>query len=312
VGNSISTIHQEIEKNPVVGDEARDSPKEDDKVELKQESVVGVIIHSFFVIPFIIACFCVVVAAIFFLLTWENEDVYDHINKIKTGNQTVRWQSAFELSKLLSKPNQTVVVEDRFVAEMIGIFNSPITKADDKRVRSYLAIAMGHTGNPEFAPPLRKALAKEDNLDNLISVISALGLLRDLAAVDRIHQYVDHPQPEVRLSAVITLGNIGQSDSIQYLQGALNDTEENVRWDAAIALAKMGDSSGQQVILRLLNREYLEKFPEVDPYEQNQIILVAIKAASYIRNSGLSEVIKKLSKNDPNMKVRNAAMEALK
>jgi HEAT repeat protein len=171
---------------------------------------------------------------------------------------------------------------------------------------------MGHTGNPEFAPPLRKALAKEDNQDNLISVISALGLLRDSAAVDRIHQYVDHPQPEVRLSAVITLGNIGQLDSIQYLQGALNDTEENVRWDAAIALAKMGDSSGQQVILRLLNREYLEKFPEVDPYEQNQIILVAIKAASCIRNSGLSEVIKKLSKNDPNMKVRNAAMEALK
>ena len=96
------------------------------------------------------------------------------------------------------------------------------------------------------------------------------------------------------------------------MQGALNDAEENVRWDAAIALAKMGDSSGQQVILRLLNREYLEKFPEVDPYEQNQIILVAIKAASCIRNSGLSEVIKKLSKNDPNMKVRNAAMEALK
>ena len=237
--------------------------------------------------------------------------MYDHINKIKTGNQTVRWQSAFELSKLLSKPNP-IVVEDRFVAEMIGIFNSPITKADDKRVRSYLAIAMGHTGNPEFAPPLRKALAKEDNLDNLISVISALGLLRDSAAVGSIHQYVDHPQPEVRLSAVITLGNIGQLDSIQYLQGALNDAEENVRWDAAIALAKMGDSSGQQVILRLLNREYLEKFPEVDPYEQNQIILVAIKAASCIRNSGLSEVIKKLSKNDPNMKVRNAAMEALK
>ena len=53
MGNSISTIHQEIEKNPVVGDEARDSSEEDDKVELKQESVVGVIIHSFFVIPFI-------------------------------------------------------------------------------------------------------------------------------------------------------------------------------------------------------------------------------------------------------------------
>jgi hypothetical protein len=46
VGNSISTIHQEIEKNPVVDDEARDS-SEEDKVELKQESVVGVIIHSF-------------------------------------------------------------------------------------------------------------------------------------------------------------------------------------------------------------------------------------------------------------------------
>ena len=91
-----------------------------------------------------------------------------------------------------------------------------------------------------------------------------------------------------------------------------NDTEENVRWDAAIALAKMGDSSGQQVILHLLNREYLGTFPEVDPYEQNQIILVAIKAASYIKHPVLIEMIKKLSENDSNMKVRNAAMEALK
>ena len=310
MGNSISTIHQEVEQNPVIDGKAKDS-SEKDKVELKQESVVGVIIHSFFVIPFMIACCCVVVIAIFFLLTWENGDVYDHINKIKTGNQTVRWQSAFELSKLLSKPN-LVVFEDRFVSEMIGVFNSPITKADDKRVRNYLARAMGHTANPKFAPTLRKALEKEGNLDSLISIIYALGSLRDSGAVSSIHQYVDHPQSEVRLAAVITLGNIGQLSSIQHLQEALNDTEENVRWDAAIALTKMGDSSGNQVILRLLDREYLDKFSEVDPYEQNQIILVAIRASTHIKSPVLSEVIKKLSKNDPNMKVRNAAMEALK
>ena len=321
VGNSISTIHQEVEQDPVVGDEEENS-SEEDHVESKQESIVGVIIHSFFVIPFIIACFCVVVVAIFFLLTSENEDVYDHINKIKTGSRTVRWQSAFklsdsrwqsafELSKSLSKPNP-IVFEDRFVAEMIGVFNSPITKADDKRVRSYLAIAMGQTGNPKFAPPLREALEQKNNQDNLVSIISALGSLKDSKAVSKIHSYVDHPQPEVRLATVITLGNIGQLDSIQYLQEALNDTEENVRWDAAIALAKMGDSSGQQVILHLLNREYLGTFPEVDPYEQNQIILVAIKAASYIKHPVLIEMIKKLSENDSNMKVRNAAMEALK
>ena len=195
---------------------------------------------------------------------------------------------------------------------MISVFNSPITKADDKRVRNYLARAMGHTENPKFAIPLRKALEREDNLDNLISVIYALGSLRDSGAVSSIHQYVDHPQPEVRLAAVITLGNIGQLSSIQHLQGALNDTEENVRWDAAIALTKMGDSSGQQVILRLLDREYLDKFSEVDPYEQNQIILVAIRASTHIKNPVLSEAVKKLSKSDPNMKVRNAAMEALK
>ena len=159
---------------------------------------------------------------------------------------------------------------------------------------------------------LNKALEKEGNLDSLISIIYALGSLRDSGAVSSIHQYVDHPQSEVRLAAVITLGNIGQLSSIQHLQEALNDTEENVRWDAAIALTKMGDSLGHQVILRLLDREYLDKFSEVDPYEQNQIILVAIRASTHIKSPVLSEVIKKLSKNDPNMKVRNAAMEALK
>ena len=37
------------------------------------------------------------------------------------------------------------------------------------------------------------------------------------------------------------------------------------RWDAAIALAKMGNDSGAYIIEGLLDREYLNKFNEIDP-----------------------------------------------
>ena len=45
--------------------------------EPKKQSVYGVIIHSFFVIPFLIAVFCVLLFAAFRILTMEDKTAYD-------------------------------------------------------------------------------------------------------------------------------------------------------------------------------------------------------------------------------------------
>ena len=46
-------------------------------------------------------------------LTFESEDPHDLLNNIKFGSASKRWQSAYELSKILSDPN-LIPKEDSF------------------------------------------------------------------------------------------------------------------------------------------------------------------------------------------------------
>src|SRR5262245_45591553 len=117
-----------------------------------------IIIHSFFVIPFLIAVFCVLLFASIHLLTSEKRSVYDYLEDIKTGGLNKRWQGAFELSKILSNPKH-VPKEERFINEMVSAFEHAVH--DDNRVRQYLALAMGRTQDARFTKPLVESLRDE-------------------------------------------------------------------------------------------------------------------------------------------------------
>jgi len=111
---------------------------------------------------------------------------------------------------------------------------------------------------------------------------------------------------------VVALGQIGDLGSINIIKKGLNDSEVNVQWGAAISLAQMGDPSGKEIIGQLLDRQYLAKFPEVDPYETNQLIMTAIESAMKINDGALKEQIGQLARSDENMNVRSKAMNALR
>ena len=110
----------------------------------------------------------------------------------------------------------------------------------------------------------------------------------------------------------MALGNIQNPESVPFLQKALNDTEVNVRWDAAIALAKFGDDSGYSVLKNLLDRDYLAQFPEVDSYEANEAIVVAIEDSILLNHPELNEMIYQLVENDGNIRARRGALKAVK
>jgi len=107
------------------------------------------------------------------------------------------------------------------------------------------------------------------------------------------------------------LGMIGDYSAVPFLKSLLEDEEANIRWDAAIALAKMGDSSGAYIIEGLLDRAYLSKFSEIDPVEQNRVLLVAIKTASILFDKRFEDNLISLSKNDRDLSIRDAAIKAL-
>jgi len=273
----------------------------------KEKSFFGIIIHSFFIIPFLIAVFALLLFAAVRILTHEPHTVYDYLNDVKTGALTKRWQAAFELSKILANAD-LIPKEERFIDELKNAFDQ--ARHDDNRVRQYLALAMGRTGNQIFVAPLVGAL-KHEKQENLYAVIYALGMLRDKSSAVVIHPFLEYPESKIRLAAVIALGSMGNQDSIALIKKVLNDSEPNVQWDAAIALAKMGDTSGKEILLKLFDRPYLSGFKRIDAQEQNHILLVALEAAANLNDPQLDQAIAHLGQADQNMNVRKRAVELI-
>lgn len=270
-----------------------------------EKSFFGIIIHSFFIIPFLIAVFAVLLFAAVRILTYEQHTVYDYLKDVKTGSLTKRWQAAFELSKILANHDRTPKGQ-RFIDELRNAFVH--AQHDDHRVRQYLALAMGRTGNQTFVETLVTAL-RDEKQENLYAVIYALGMLGDRDSVAVIHPFLDYPESKIRLAAVMALGSIRNQDSVPFIKKVLNDSEPNVQWDAAVALAKMGDDAGKEILLKLLNREYLAGFAHVDAQEQNHILLIVLEAAAHLKDPPLQQAIARLGHSDQNMNVRKKALE---
>jgi len=275
----------------------------------EKKSLFRVVIHSFFVVPFIIAIFGVLIFLMLRILTIEPRTAQDYLHDVKIGGNTKRWQGAFELSKILANPGM-VPREERFVNDLISTFEYSEKERDD-RIRIYLALAMGRTKDLRYATILEKTL-NDENEEILAAVIYSLGLINSPTSLEQLLLMFEHESARVRHQVVVALGNY-DGDQVQIvLKQALHDPEPNVRWDAAIALAKQKDDSGRTILLDLMDRKYLDSFPNIDAVEQNQAILAAIRSSRDILDDELRQVLLDLMENDLNMKVRQAARNTLK
>lgn len=270
--------------------------------------MIAVVVHSFFVVPLLIALASVLTFLAVRMLTADRRTAFDYLNDIRAGGVSTRWQSAFELSTLLGR-DPALAADPRFNEQLAATFVASRHDAN-AQVRHYLALAMGRTGNASHLPVLLEALDASPQED-LPYVIHALGLLGQPGAATALQGYLTHPLAPVRLQAVIGLGRVGGAESIAVLQPALSDPEPNVRWDAAVALAKLGDDAGRDVLLDLMRRDYYDAFAEVDGYEQSRAMVTAVFAAAQLNDPGLNAAIRALAEGDRNMEVRRAAIEAL-
>ena len=274
----------------------------------EKKSVLQVVIHSFFVVPFIIAIFAVIIFLVIRLMTTEPNSARDYLEDVKIGGTTKRWQGAFELSKLLSNPKM-IPKDEMFVNEMISTFEYS-SNDRDKRIRQYLAIAMGATKDKRYSSTLINAIESTD-IGVVQACAFALGNIGDAKAIEPLKKILSDSDPQVRLHGVIALGKIGGQSSIAPLRKMLTDIEPNIRWDAAIGLAKQKDSSGRSILLDLLDRKYLNSFPNVDEKEKVQVILVTISVSHFVQNQELKLKLDRLMNEDLNLKIREAARIAL-
>jgi len=87
----------------------------------EESSRIYTLFYSFFLIPFMIAIFGAIFFLLFRFITYETNDATELLNQVKIGSATKRWQSAFELSKVLNNPE---TVPEDIAFKKLSLFQS--------------------------------------------------------------------------------------------------------------------------------------------------------------------------------------------
>jgi len=271
---------------------------------------------QFFLIPLAVVGITVSVYVGFRSLLADDRRPQDFLAEVRNGGSDRRWPAAYELSRLMADPK---VRADRTLApELVKAFVA--AKDDDPRVRQYLALAIGRLDPPLPAraiAELKKTLDSSD-AEARISAIWALGSSGDAAVVPTLQPLYESPDAGIRKMTVYALGALPGDAQLDTLRTALQDSTADVRWNAAVALARKGRHDGVSVLRQMLDRQYVEQTVKRDVRQDEDrdpiadVMISGLRAAATLKDGALKASVTILSQSDRSMKVRQAALEALR
>ena len=271
---------------------------------------------QFFLIPLAVVGVTILVYVGFRSLITEDRSPQDYLSEVRNGGTDRRWPAAYELSRQMADPK--VRADRSLAAALVKAFED--AKDDDPRVRRYLALAIGQMEPPlpdQAVSDLTQALEDPDS-EARISAIWALGSSGDATAIARLQPLYQSDDAGIRKMVVYALGALPGDTQLLTLRTALQDSAPDVRWNAAVALARHGNHEGVGVIRQMLDRAYVEQTvtravrqdEDQDPIAD--VMITGLRAAAALRDEGLRSSVEGLSQQDRSMKVRQAALEALK
>jgi HEAT repeat protein len=272
---------------------------------------------QFFLIPLAVVAVAVGVYVGFRALLTDARTPQDYLREVQMGGSARRWPAAYELSRLMADPK--VRADKALAPALVKAFQ----QADgDPQVRRYLALAIGRLDPP--LPPdaiadLTHALDDPDS-ETRISVIWALGSSGDAAVVPRLISMYGAQDTDagIRKMVVYALGALPGDEQTATLQAALRDEVPDVRWNAAVALARKGRHDGVGVLRQMLDRRYVEQTVKRDVRLDEDrdpiadVMISGLKAAATLKDESLKPSVTALSQSDQSLKVRDAALEALR
>jgi HEAT repeat protein len=282
-------------------------PAADELIEIKKPT--SLLIAQFFLFPLIIIAICIGIFLLFGYLTYEQKTPQEYLNDVRTGSELCcRWQSAYELSNIISSQKEKLRNTD-FVNDLIKVYQG--SRDGDPRVRRYLALTMGHLGDPRAVPVLIEGL-NDNDAENQMNNLLALGTIADKSATSAVIQRLSSSDPTVRKMSAFVLSAIKDPAATHDLEIALNDTNDEVRWYAAIALAQINDPAGADVLMKLTDRSYLDRLQGFTTDQKDQLMINAVKCLGILKFQPAKDRILALSQTDPALGVRDASLEALK
>jgi hypothetical protein len=271
---------------------------------------------QFFLIPLAVVGVTVLVYVGFRSLLADDRTATEYLAEIRTGGTNRRWPAAYELSRLMADP---AVRDDRTLRPaLVEAFRA--SASDDPKVRTYLALAIGRLEPPlppDAVAALTEALAASEG-ETQVSVIWALGSSGDPAVVPTLQPLYQSSDAGIRKMVVYALGALPGETQVVTLRTALQDPAPDVRWNAAVALARHDRRDGVPVIREMLDRAFVEEKVTVEGRQQGDadpvadVLISGLRAAAALKEESLRMSIEALSQQDPSVKVRQAALAALK
>ena len=260
-----------------------------------------------FIFPLLIAAGMALLLCTVVFLTHEGETPESLITAIKTGSPSKRWQKAFELSNELNR-HPEMIRQTGVMKEIIHILGDP--ERYDPKTRSYMAMALSRFPGPEAVAAVRERLFKEGPEVQLY-LIWALGNLNAREAAPDVESFFQNESPDLRRMAVYISGILGGPNTVEKLRPLLKDPVSDVSWNAALALARLGDPSGEEILIKMLDRNSLARDFHLPKDEIETVMVNAVRGLARIETPGTLAAFRKLTEEDENLKVRQVALEAL-
>lgn len=254
-------------------------------MEEEKKMSLGVWIHSFFVIPFIMVVVSLLLVTAVRLITREQVDVSGYLTDIAKGSESKCWQSAFHLSALIRGGESLSVEDKQFMLCLVEELSEKVLLIRDrwfetnKKTLIYLILAMGHSRDDMFALPLKSFLNSSD-VDLRISVIQALSAFDVDRFQNDILPFMMDEDVSVRLVVAGSLGELKkpQVEVFKTLTQALSDSEVNVRWESAFSLLKLKNLSGLSILLSFFDKQFMLDYPNVDRKEWVESVFFILTA----------------------------------
>jgi HEAT repeat protein len=265
----------------------------------------------------------------------DERSAADYLSEVRYGGWSRQWPAAYELSRRMEDP---AVRSDRsLVPELVKAFEE--SKDGDPRVRRYLALAIGRLEPPlpeaavdaltraldepgaAWSPDLFSRLngwAEIDINEARIMTIWALGSSGDARVVPKLQPLYRSTDAGIRKMVVYALGALPGDAQVVTLREALGDQAPDVRWNAAIALARHGSPDGVPVLREMLDRSFVEQTVKRDvrQYEDQDpvadVMISGLRAVAALKTDSLRPSVEGLSQQDRSLRVRQAALDALK
>jgi hypothetical protein len=284
------------------------------------------------VVPLAVVLFCVALGGLFVWLTSERKTFEDYLQALRSSSgerqsqqaqfllnyiqESKRWQGIFDVTAQMSADRHGFLQQNpNAVAQIAQVFEEAAGR--DPKTRRYLALVLGLLGDGAAVPVLRKGLEDRD-AETVKNCVWALGRLEDEGSALRIMELARHEEQSVRLMAVYALGLLRSAEAGPVLRAALEDRDELVRWNAAFALARRGERAARPVLLSLLDNEHVARVMEAMPPESRPVRenvqryrVAAVVWLAKLEQAEAIPVLQRLSVEEPDLAVRNAAMRQL-